>query len=164
MENIKINNRQGVLKIRLNNLNDEPILNSKGEEVFWEFDIQDIELVETWTDIVEQHSKNEIWHRNQLVIIKKRKDVKGKYSDSKNTEDILEAYKEFSRKEIANLNRFLGENGVEKFLNGRKPYYEMFNDISNAIEQVLPYFEKAIEEFKKDIKEKYKTKEEDILE
>lgn len=164
MKDIRIQNNKGLLKIRLNDINDKPILNNKGEEVFWTFDIEDIEQVAIWSDIVETDKKLRKKLQNDLLVIEKRTDTKGKYSNSKNSEDSLEVYREFFNKEIININRFLGENGVQKFLNGRKPYFSMFEDIAEAIEQILPLFDKAIEDTKARVKDKYSKQDDTVLE
>ncbi len=164
MKSIKVNNRKGLLKIRLDDMNGKPILNNKGEEVYWEFDLQDIELVGVWSEVVETEEKLRKDMQKQLLIIEKRQDVKGKYSDSKNTEDSLELYKKHFIKAMENMNRFLGENGVQKFLGDRKPYWSMFEDIAEAIEQILPLFDETIEGFKDDVKKKYGEIDKTILE
>lgn len=164
MKSIKVNNRKGLLKIRLDDMNGKPILNNKGEEVYWTFDLQDIELVGVWSEVVETEEKLRKDMQKQLLIIEKRQDVKGKYSDSKNTEDSLELYKKHFIKTMENMNRFLGENGVQKFLGDRKPYWNMFEDIAEAIEQILPLFDETIEGFKDDVKKKYGEIDKTILE
>ena len=45
---------------------------------FLEFDFEDIELPLRYQEMVEQDKKNLQWIRNQMLIIDKRQDVKGK--------------------------------------------------------------------------------------
>ena len=51
---------------------------------------------------------------------------------------------------------FLGENGVQKLLNGRKVGWTTLQEIDEIIEkQISPYFDKAIDKITKKVKEKY---------
>lgn len=164
MENIKINNQRDILKIGLRDMNDKPILDEKGEVVYWEFDLTDVELLLKYQQIEPTHKKNVQWLRNQLLIIEKRQDVKGKGFLSKNEEDRVKAIKTYYQKEAENINTFLGENGVEKFLNGRNYYFEMFDDIADVLEEILPIINKKMKSITTLIKEKYKKEEENVLE
>ena len=165
MEKIKINNQKDILKIGLTDMNDKPILDEKGEVVYWEFDLSDIELPLKWNKIEFNSKKNREYVRNQFIIIDKKQDVKGKYLLSKNEEEKIKVMNEYYKRETENINSFLGEEGVEKFLNGRKPYWDMFDDINDAIKQVLPKFENVFDNINNRIKEKYKeNNEENVLE
>ena len=64
--------------------------------------------------MAEKDKKNKENLRNQILIIDKRQDVKGKKLLSKNEEDKIKAVSDFFKKEIEVYNMFLGENGVEK--------------------------------------------------
>lgn len=163
---IKIENDKDILRIGLQNSKGEPILDEKGEIVYWEFDLSDIETPLKWSRIEFNSKKNKEFVRNQFIIIGKKQDVKGKYLLSKHEEEKIKVLQEYYKKEIDNINSFLGETGVEKFLNGRKPYWDMFDDIDNAIEQILPSFEKSFDNIENRIKNKYSTneKEENVLE
>ena len=52
----------------------------------------------------------------------------------------------------------LGENGTKKILNGRNPYYEMFDDIMDYLEPLGEVFNKGMEDIKNRFIEKYKVK------
>ncbi len=164
MEFIKVKNNEDILKIGLKDENDKPILDEKGEVVFWEFNLGDLEIPLKWSKIVETHKKNRNWLKSQFVIIEKKEDVKGKNLLSKKEEEKIKIVNDYYKKEIENYNTFLGENGVEKFLNGNKPYWEMFEHIDEAIEQILPKFEVVIGNIDNKIKEKYSNKESNVLE
>ena len=63
------------------------------------------------------------------------------------------------------LDLFLGEGGTKKLLNGRKPYYSMYDDISEMLEPILPKLKLSADSIVEKIKEKYSnTKENDVLE
>lgn len=164
MEHIKIKDRKDILKIGLRNMNDEPILDDKGEIVYWEFDLGDIELPLRYQEIIEKHNKNTQWIKNQFLVINKRQDNKGKKLLSKNEEDKIKLMKEYYQKEVETLDMFLGKNGVKKFLNGRGYYFEMFDDIAEAIEPILPKLETTFKGIEDRIKDKYSNKEDNILE
>ena len=131
-----------------------------------EFDLEDIELPLKYQECIEKHKKNLQYLKNQFVIIDKRQDVKGKKLLSKNEEDKLLAMKDFYTKEENALDLFLGKNGTKKILNGRKPYYSMFEDINDMLEPILPIIKKGFNDIETKIKNKYKNtnKESNVLE
>ena len=86
-----------------------------------EFDLEDIEAPLRYQELIEANKRNHTRLKNDLLIISKRQDVKGKKLYSKNQEDELKAYRTFIEKEVEAYNMFLGENGVQKLLNGKKP-------------------------------------------
>ena len=61
---------------------------------------------------------------------------------------------------------FLGENGVQKLLNGRKATWTTFDEIDEIIEkQILPYIDFSVDNMTKKIQEKYKfTNDKEVLE
>ena len=134
------------------------IKDSEGNETgeYLEFDLEDIELPLKYQDLLEQDKKNKTWLKNQFVIIEKRQDVKGKKLMSKNEEDKIRAINDFYKKEIEIYNIFLGENGVQKLLNGQKVHLETFRKIDKLIEeQIMPELEKNMKRIENKIKEKY---------
>lgn len=120
------------------------------------FDLEDIELPLKYQELVEQNKKNKQWIRNQLLIISKRQDVKGKKLLSKNQEDEIKALNEFFKKEIETMNGFLGENGVQKILNGRKIGWTTLSEIEEIVsKQIAPYLDLTMDNIKNKIKNKY---------
>ena len=121
-----------------------------------EFDLEDIELPLKYQELLEKDKRNKENIRNQMIIIEKRQDVKGKKLLSKNEEDKIKAVNEFFNKEVEIYNMFLGENGVQKLLNGKKLGWTTLQEIDEIIEkQILPYFDLSIENITKKVKEKY---------
>ena len=121
-----------------------------------EFDLEDIELPLRYQELIEKDKKNKEYLRNQMVIIDKRQDVKGKKLLSKNEEDKIKAIDEFFKKEVEIYNMFLGENGVQKLLNGRKLGWTSLQEIDEIIEkQISPYIDINLTDITKKIKEKY---------
>lgn len=135
-----------------------------GEQL--EFDLEDIELLLRYQELLERDKRNRLNLKNQLTIINKRQDVKGKKFLSRNEEDIIKATNEFFKKEVEVYNMFLGENGVQKLLNGRKLGWTTLSEIDNIIkEQIAPKLDVNMEQITKKIKEKYNSSiDEEILE
>lgn len=161
---VNINTKKDILKIGLKDENDKPILDEKGEVVFWQFDLGDIELPLKYNQCEREHRKNQQDVRMRFIAIDKKEDVKGKYLLSRNEEEKLKVLKDYYCAEEKTLNLFLGDNGVKKFLNGRNYYWDMFEDISEVLKPVLPLFENSLTSISDRIKDKYSKKEENVIE
>ena len=143
-------NKSNILRLGIKTENGEDI----GE--FLEFDLEDIELPLKYQELLEKDKKNKENLRNQILIIDKRQDVKGKKLLSKNEEDKIRALSEFFKKEVEIYNIFLGENGVQKLLNGRKIGWTSLSDIDEIIEkQITPYLDLSVKKITDKVKEKY---------
>ena len=144
-------NKSDVLRLK--------IRTDEGKETgeYLEFDLEDIELLLRYQELIEKDKKNKEYLKNQCLIIDKREDVKGKKLLSKNEEDKLRAINEFFVKEVQVYNMFLGARGVEKLLNGRKFTWTTLQEIDEIIEkQILPYLDVNMEHITDKVKEKYK--------
>lgn len=147
-----------VIKLNKNNILRLDIETSEGVDTgeYLEFDLEDIELPLRYQELLEKDKKNKEYLRNEMIIIDKREDVKGKKLLSKNEEDKIKAINEFFRKEIDIYNMFLGENGVQKLLNGRKIGWTTLQEIDEIIEkQIAPHLDISMESITNKIKEKY---------
>lgn len=157
-----------IIKLNKSNTLKLEIFTDKGEDTgeYLEFDLEDIELPLKYQDLIEKDKKNKEHLKNQLIIIEKRQDVKGKKLLSKNEEDRFRALNDFFNKEKEVYNIFLGENGVEKLLNGKKLGWTSLQDIDEIIEkQIVPYLDINLNNITKKIKEKYSMKNDsDVLE
>ena len=121
-----------------------------------EFDLEDIELPLKYQELLEKDKKNRENLRNQFLIIDKRQDVKGKKLLSKNEEDKIKSLNEFFKKEVEIYNIFLGENGVQKLLHGRKLGWTSLQEIDEIIEkQITPYLNVNMKNITNKVKEKY---------
>ena len=139
-----------VRRLKIVDINGEPT----GD--YLEFQIDDIELPLKYQEIQEQIKKNPMWIKNQLSLIKKRPDVKGKKLMSKNEEDIIKAINEFYKKQEQVYNMFLGKDGIKKLLCGRKMSWETFSEVDEIIEkQILPYINQDAESLIDRITKKY---------
>ena len=134
------------------------IKTSDGKETgeYLEFDLEDIELPFIYQEMLEKLKKNRQYLKNQFTIIDKKQDVKGKKLLSKNEEDKLKALNEFFKNQVEAFNMFLGENGVEKLLNGRKIGWTSLAEVEEiVVKQISPYLDLSMNNVTKKIKEKY---------
>lgn len=130
---------------------------------FIEFNLDDVELPLKLNRCQIEHKKNVNYVRNQFLIINKREDKKGKYLLSKNEEDKLNIIKEFYNREMKALDLFLGKDGTKKLLNGKEPYYEMYDDIAESLEPIMPKLELKAESIIDKIKSKYSNEKDDNI-
>ena len=147
-----------VIKLNKNSVLRLEIETDTGEKTgeFLEFDLENIELPLKYQELLEKDKKNKEWLRNQMLIIDKREDVKGKKLLSKNEEDKIKAVKEFFTREIEVYNMFLGVNGVQKLLNGRQIGWTTLQEIDEIIEtQIAPHLDISMKKITDKIKEKY---------
>jgi len=123
---------------------------------YLEFDLSDIELPLKYQELIEKNKKNKRNLKNQLFMIEKRPDAKGKSLLSRNQEDTIKALNEFFIKEIEVYNIFLGPRGVEKLLNGRKFTWTTLQELDELIEkQILPHLDANKDRITEKIREKY---------
>lgn len=127
--------------------------NDTGEHL--EFDLEDINLPLRLNECDEKHRKNLEFLRNQFIIIDKKEDKKGKKILSWKEEEKLKALKNFYIEEEKALDLFLGQGGTRKLLNGRNPYYSMYEDISEMLEPIMPKLKLRADDIAKKIKDKY---------
>ncbi|MEI3530687.1 MAG: hypothetical protein V8Q75_06505 [Bacilli bacterium] len=123
---------------------------------YLEFDLEDIELPLKYQDLLEKDKKNKENIRNQMIIIDKKQDVKGNKLMSKNEENKIRALNDFFRKEAEIYNIFLGTNGIQKLLNGRKLGWTSLQEVDEIIEkQIKPYLDLSMTKITDKVKEKY---------
>ena len=154
------------IKLSKSNLLRLKITTDTGEDTKQEllFDLEDIELSLRYQEMLERDKKNRDWLNKELLIINKRQDIKGKKLLSKNEEDKLKAYNKFFKEEVEIYNMFLGENGVQKLLNGRKLGWTSLAEIDEIIEkQILPYFDKQAEMIENKVMQKYKVENKEVI-
>ena len=81
---------------------------------------------------------------------------------SSNEEEKLRALNKFYNEQVEIYNIFLGENGVQKLLNGRKLRWTTLSEIDELIEkQIAPQLDLTMKDITKKIKSKYSNKKED---
>ena len=134
---------------------------------YLEFDLQDIELPIRYQEIIEEDKKARTQLQSQLIIIERKQDHKGKKLLSSNEEAKIKAMQDFFKKEVEIYNMFLGENGVQKLLNGRKINWGTLEEIDEIIDKyILPKLEQNAINIKEKIVKKYskKQKRDDVIE
>ena len=138
--------------------------NDTGEHL--EFDMEDIELPLRLNECESKHRKNLEFLKSQFVIIDKKEDKKGKFILSWKEEEKLKVLQEFYKREMEALDLFLGQDGTKKLLNGRNPYYSMYEDINDMLEPILPKLKLKADDIANKIKDKYSNKvtEKNVLE
>ena len=130
--------------------------NGKETGEYLEFNLKDIELPLKYQELLEKDKKNREWARNQIAIINKRQDVQGKKLLTKNQEDEIKVIIDFFKKETEIYNMFLGENGVQKILNGRKFEWDTLEEIDEIIDKIIaPKLQITKDKLKQQIIEKY---------
>lgn len=142
------------------------IVDEKGNSTneYLEFDLEDIELPFKYQEIIERLKKSRQNLKNQFVIIEKKQDHKGKKLMSSNEEEKLKALNNFYKEQVEIYNIFLGENGVQKLLNGRKLRWTTLSEIDELIEkQIAPQLNITMDNITKKIKSKYSNKKEDNI-
>ena len=155
MEKIGLKN-ENILKLE--------IVNEIGESTgnYLEFDLEDITLPFKYQEIIERLKKSRQNLKNQFSIIEKKQDHKGKKLMSSNEEEKLKALNNFYKEQVEIYNIFLGENGVQKLLNGRKLRWTTLTEIDELIEkQIAPQLDLTMADITKKIKSKYSNKKED---
>lgn len=155
-----------IIQLKKDNVVRLAIETDKGEKTgeYLEFDLDDIELPLTYQEMIEKDKKNRSELRNKFIIIDKKQDHKGKKLFSSNEEEKIKAVNEFFKKEVEIYNMFLGENGVQKLLNGRKLGWTTLAEIDEIIEKyIAPKLEISADYIEKKIREKYTIKKEDNI-
>ncbi|MBO5138673.1 MAG: hypothetical protein J6B89_03425 [Bacilli bacterium] len=144
------------------------VVTDKGEKTgeYLEFDLEDIELPLIYQEIIERLKNSRSNLKNQFIIIDKKQDHKGKKLFSTNEEAKLKALEKFYKEQTDIYNMFLGENGVQKLLNGRKLRWSTLEEIDELIKtKIAPKLDITMDNITKKIKSKYSNKEkENILE
>lgn len=163
MDYIKLKQRKDILKLGIMDEEGEIIKDNNGDEIFLEFDLGDVELPLRYNkciNLISQARKN---LKSQFIIIDKKQDHKGKQLLSSNEEAKVKAVRQFYKDMEQAMDLFLGEGGTKKFLNGKNPYYELWDDIDKMLK---PYYSKmklTVTDMTNRIKEKYKVTESDVL-
>lgn len=133
-----------------------------GNLLYIEFDLEDIELPLKYNkcEFLIRKAKQDL--KFDLLIINKRQDVKGKYLLSKNEEEKIKATKKYYKTMEEAMNLFLGEGAVDKIF-GKKRYYEMFDDLAEQLEPIMPMLSDNLANITKKVTEKYKNETDDVL-
>lgn len=160
---IKLKKRKDILKLGLSDEDGNILKDKNGNKIFLEFDLGDIELPLKYNRCVNQIEEARKKLKTQFIIIDRKQDHKGKQLLSHNEEMKAKAVKQFYKDMEIAMDSFLGEGGTQKYLNGKNPYWEMWDDISESLEPHLDKMKLTITDMTDRIKAKYKVVEDDVL-
>ncbi|MBS1468364.1 MAG: hypothetical protein HP057_00800 [Erysipelatoclostridium sp.] len=159
---IKLKSRNTV-KLGLKDEQDNIKLDENGHEVFIEFDLEDINVIDNYSKAISLCEKAGIDLKTQIAVINKRKDDKQINSFiTKNQKDYIDAEKKYFKDIEHAMNLFLGENGFTKIF-GNKRYLTMLDDLSDMLEPIMPLLKVNVDSIQEKIITKYKTHDEDVL-
>lgn len=156
MDYIKLKKRN-TLKFGIQDEDGNIKLDENGHEVFIEFDLEDLEVPERYSKCVYLIEKAENTFKNKVVVINKKQDVKGKGLMTKNEELKMQALKEYYKNVEEAMDMFLGKGGTQKIFGDRR-YFEMFDDLVEMLEPIMPKIQVTATDITSRIKEKYKKK------
>ena len=125
-----------------------------------EIDVEDIDFAFRANECQIEHENNIKEFEEKIKEIDENCSADGKFPTER---DLArrEACQEFMKKEEKAIDDFIGEGTTRKLLNGRKPYVLMFNDIIDALSQMIPSLKNTSKQIVRSIKDKYdKNKEE----
>lgn len=163
MDYIKIKENKDIFRLGIIDEKGNIVKDEKGEEVCLEFDLADIELPLRYNRCINEVNNAKRKFKNQLVIIDKKQDHRGKQLLSSNEEARVKALQQFYKEMENAMDLFLGQGGTRKYLNGRKPYWTMFEDLNEAIEPYIDKMQLTVKDMENRIKNKYKVEESDVL-
>lgn len=156
-----------VIQLKKNNILKLEIATEDGTKTgdFLEFDLEDIDLPFVYQDMIEKMKKSRNNLKNQLAIIDKKEDHKGKKLMSSNEEAKYNALRSFYKEQEEIYNMFLGKDGVKKLLHGRKLGWTTLAEIDEIIEeQIAPKLNLTMKSIQDNIKKKFAKKEENVIE
>ena len=157
---IRLNNSDDVLRLYIET--------KEGKETgeYLEFDMEDIDLLDNLQKMQTDLIKNHNWLKNQLTIIEKKQDFTKKNEImTNNQKEQYKAVKSFYKKQKEIYDMFLGENGVDKLLYGRKFEWNTMEEVQKIIEeQIMPLLEITFENIKDKVKKRYKPFEKEEIE
>lgn len=163
MDYIKFQKPKGILKLGFQDEEGNIIKDENDKEVYIQFDLGDIDLPLKYNKCINMIEQARKTLKTQMIIINKKQDYKGKQLLSNNEIAKVKAFKQCYKEMEEAMDLFLGEGGTRKFLNGRNPYFEMWDDISETLEPYMDKLNLTVTDMENRIKEKYKMTESDVI-
>ena len=154
--------KKDIYRLGILDENDKPKKDKNGEEIYIEFDLADIQLPIKYNDCVEKIKLAQKNLRNQLIIIDKKQDHKGKQLLSSNQEAKIKALSSYYDDMEKAIDLFVGEGGTKKIFGNRR-YWEMYEDFSEMIKPFLPNIKLNVDDMAARIKKKYSIKKDNTL-
>ena len=137
-------------------------LDKNGHEVFIEFDLEDINIVDNYSKAINLCEKAGRDLQAELTIIEKKQDTKFNDFLTKNQKSKLEALKKYYQTIEQAMNLFLGEDGFNKIF-GSSRYLTMLDDLAKMLEPIMPLLKVNVDKIHNKIITKYKQTDEDVL-
>lgn len=154
--------KRDTLKIGLKDEEGNVKFDENGHEVFIEFDLEDINLIDNYSKAISLCEEAGKSLQNELVIINKKEDVKINDYLTRNQKAKMDALKKYYKSIEGAMNLFLGEGGFSKIF-GEKRYLTMLDDLADMLEPIMPLLKVNIDSIKNKIVTKYKVTDENVL-
>lgn len=154
--------KRDTLRIGLKDENGNVKLDKDGHEVFIEFDLEGINLIDNYSKAIELSEKAGKTLQSELVIINKKEDVKINDYLTRNQKAKMDALKKYYKTIEDAMNLFLGEGGFDKIF-GKSRYLTMLDDLSDMLEPIMPLLKVNVDKIQQKIISKYKTHDENVL-
>lgn len=161
MEYIRLK-KDSIFRVGIMDADGNVKLDEDGNEVVIEFDLENIETPTNYSKCYHLIKKADAKLQQQMVIIKKQQDSKGKGLMSKNEEATINALKTYYKEVEEAMDLFLGEGGTKKIFGSRR-YIRMFNDLSDMLKPILPKLKLNSESIIDQIKLKYVDQEDETI-
>ncbi len=158
---IKLKQRN-TLRIGIKDENGTTKLDQDGQEVFIEFDLEDLDVIDNYSKAIAGCEKASNTLKMDLLVIDKKPDVEIQEGLTKNQKAKMEALKKYYKSIEKAMDLFLGEGGFSKIF-GKKRYLTMLDDLAEMLTPIMPLFKVNIDNIHKKITTKYKMTDENVL-
>lgn len=154
--------KRDIVRIGIKDEDGNVKLDKDGHEVFIEFDLEDINLIDNYSKAITMCEKAGKTLQSELVIINKKEDVKINDYITRNQKAKMDALKKYYKFIEEAMNLFLGENGFDKIF-GSKRYLTMLDDLSEMLAPIMPLLKVNVDSIQNKIITKYKSHDEKVL-
>lgn len=158
---IELQNRD-VLRIGIKDENGNVKLDKDGHEVFIEFDLEDINIIDNYSKAISLCEKAGKDLQTELTLIEKKQDTKFNDFLTKNQKEKMDALKKYYQTIEEAMNLFLGEDGFTKIF-GKSRYITMLDDLAKMLEPITPLLKLNVDKIHNKIITKYKESEDNVL-
>lgn len=154
--------KRNTVKIGIRDEDGNVKLDKDGHEVFIEFDLEDINLIDNYSRAIELSEKAGKTLQSELAIINKKEDVKINDYLTRNQKAKMDALKKYYNSIEDAMNLFLGEGGFDKIF-GKSRYLTMLDDLADMLGPIMPLLKVNIDKIQQNIISKYKIHSENVL-
>ena len=154
--------KRNILKFGIIDEDGKPKKDENDHEIFIEFDLEDITIPDRYNQCYCEVKKAISTLKNDILIINKKQDSKGKGLMSVNEQAKVQAIRKFNKSMEEAMDLFLGKGGTTKIF-GETRYLTMFDDLSEMLEPIMPKLKLNMESIESKIRSKYSSKNETVL-